>query len=140
MTAERKYPVKCPELDSVATDPHELLRQMTCRWEPPKSHLRSFLNWVSLTGIRLWGVIVALTLCSLVACSFFAPYRNTAILLWIYCLVLVSAPAAIGMGVDRYVMIIEPLLYLLIVLLVFTLSNCRLEKCIAFTEPLSKEN
>jgi hypothetical protein len=124
--SSRAYPIECPAAGKAA-DIEALLGQMSCRWEPPESPLRLALLWTSRTGINGWGITSVLALCSLVVCLLFAPLRSMT-LFWLYFLINVSVTAALSYAIDRYVMVAEPLLYLLVILLVFVFFGLRLRK------------
>lgn len=108
-------------------DVDALLSQMSFRWSPPTSPVRALLLWTSRTTLDHWWLIVVLAFSGLVTGAWFGPCRP-ALFLLVYCFTMIVAPAAIGMGVERYVMVIEPVLYLCAALSFYGLFCLRLRR------------
>ncbi len=123
----KEYPLELPYAGYSTTDTKTLLQRMSYRWEPPQSRLRSALLWISQFAYNRWRLTAILALFSLPICLFFAPLRPMLLFL-LYWLAGVITTSIVGMPVDRYIMVVEPALYLLLTILVFTLFGYRLRE------------
>jgi hypothetical protein len=110
-----------------------LLEQMSYRWHPPQSHLRSTLLWISKISIETRGMITFIALLSVIVILLLAPYRDF-ILFWIYCIIAGIVPAIISMPIERYVVIIEPITYVLITVLMYALFSLKFRRKNVFTQ------
>ncbi|MBC8075523.1 MAG: hypothetical protein H7Y32_05560, partial [Chloroflexales bacterium] len=90
----------------------EMMPMLVYRWHPQRSPLRTALIDASKLALRFWWVLAGLALAS--ALPLLAhPTHYRLLAGWLYWLTLVAAGAVLGMPVDRYVIVVEPLLYIL---------------------------
>jgi hypothetical protein len=105
-----------------------LLTQMTAAPAPAHSMSRSVHLGVNRVALMLWGAITVLAGLGALACLAAPGYRSCVILA-LHALVLAGAPAVLGMAADRYALVGEAALYVLVALLLsFTVSR-RVRRC-----------
>jgi len=124
----RPYPIvpaADPRIDVVAQSPtmswsdaQLLLPTLTSAWAPPTSGVRSLHLRVTHTAITLWGMTAFLAALGALACLIVPGFRG-GLLLAAHVAVLVTAPAVLAMGADRYATVAEPAFYLLGAILLF---------------------
>jgi hypothetical protein len=144
----RTYPIvpkASPRLESLTQSPtiswseaEVLLAGVSDAPAPLHSRMRSLHLRLSQSAMSMWGGIVGLSFTGLVLCLMVPGYRRFVVLAG-HAAALIAAPAVIGMGVDRYAMVAEPVLYVLIVLLLSLTLQRRLRRRQAPPVPITGE-
>jgi len=133
----RPYPIpQPPAVDSQAllsspVTPEKVgpvLEQMIHRWEPSRSHVRTALLWSSRFVVAWgWMPVAVLALAGFLASLLLAPLREFAVL-GLFWLGNAAASASGLAGADRYMVVCEPLMYILTLTLIYIAIVLRLEK------------
>lgn len=121
------YPLPVPDVVSDPKNMGPFLKQLSYRWHPPQSRLRSAVLGFTQWGMDAWGLVAALALASLAACVMFAPIRGLT-LLWLYWMVSVTLLGVVGWPTDRYMYIFEPFVYLLATVTVYALFSAKVRR------------
>ena len=97
-------------------DAQPLLERESARHGRLAFPLRGWHLALNRRAMSLWGLIAGLGFAGCLVCLFVPGHRRLVVLGW-HALVLVSAPAVLAMGADRYAMVAEPVFYVLAVVL-----------------------
>jgi len=102
----------------------EEFARLSQRWLPERSPVRALVLCLSSLGFEHWRVLAVLALSSMLVLLAFPAVRCffPAGVLW---LGMALAYASIGMAVERYMIVIEPLLYIIIAATVCSLLSLR---------------
>lgn len=105
----------------------QLLDALVYRWQPANSPARSLIARISYIAIdcRFWISLISL-LC--VPFLIFVPALRILIVGWLYWLGLVVSTALIGMPAERYMVVVEPLLYIFVVASLYSFISILLRK------------
>ncbi len=111
------YPPRFPGVASLE-EGKPFLRMMSFRWEPPFSRARSLVLALGEFAYASWGVVSVVGIAAGITLSIVRRLRAS-LLISIGAAGTILAPSLVGMPMDRYVMVAEPLLYLSIVMACF---------------------
>jgi hypothetical protein len=100
----------------------EQLDRAIYRWIPEQSPIRMALLTNSLRVIKLWWVIAAIALFGS-SILLVVPYARSFIPIWLYWAALIIATSWLGMPAERYVAVAEPLLYTLVLVILFSCGS-----------------
>jgi hypothetical protein len=121
-----KSPAQAPT--ALAQDnPLYQLAQMAYRWQPAKSPIRSACVAMSLFVLKHWMWLAIPALLSL-ALLLVSARLHMFVPLWLYWMGIVLSSTAIGMPAERYVMVTEPLLYVLLSCSIATIVSLRYQR------------
>jgi hypothetical protein len=125
-----------PVNQSMSADPPtkvtEQLDRAIYRWLPEQSPIRIALLTNSLRVIRVWWIIAAAALFGS-SMLLTVPYARSFIPLWLYWAALIVASSWLGMPAERYVAVAEPLLYTLVVVILFSFGSGLLRMFVRIT-------
>ena len=122
--AKFTYPLPVPKAVSDARDIRGLLQQLSYRWHPPQSRLRSTMLGVTQAGMDGWWIVAVLALAGLAACLMLSSFRDLTVL-GLYWLASVTLLGVMGWPTDRYVFVLEPVVYVLATVMIYVLLNVR---------------
>jgi hypothetical protein len=100
------------------------LNEMIYVSHPKTSQIRSALIATSLLVIEHWGWLTVPALLSVITFLIY-PQLKQFVVAWLYWVSIVVATSALGMPVQRYVVVIEPLLYCLIAVSLYAIFGLR---------------
>lgn len=113
-----------------------LLQHMTYQWMPPRSPVRQALLASSVATRDAWTCIALLALGGLFVSVWIKPFRDFG-LLGLYWMAICAGPSLLGVGAERYAVVVEPMMYLLAVLFLYAVIGCRFgnSRDLATSEP-----
>lgn len=115
-----EYPSPYPGLAQL-DDGKAYLRMMGFRWEPPQSRARSTILALESSGHARWGWLTALAIVG-AALHLLLRKESDILPLVVFAFGTILAITLLPMPIDRYVMIVEPSLYAIIVLGAYALA------------------
>jgi hypothetical protein len=113
-----------PEVAAHAADGslEQQLERMVYRWQPEQSPARAACIVVSLFVLQNWIWLAVPALISLLV-LLMAPAGRSLVPGWLYWLGLVVSASALGMPVERYIVVAEPLIFIFLSVTLFILWN-----------------
>lgn len=104
-----------------------LLGETSYHWLAPDSRVRTWLIKSSYAALDNWSLLTISGLVSLLFGLLLANHREV-LVLSLYCWLTLFTPALIAIGIDRYVIVLEPILYITICLMLFALCCLRVQR------------